>query len=119
MNNGSNNWGVNFSEISFFCHVLDNHSAVLSYERSHDILFVIQRRPPTPPLRVLFVSEYRLGDAAAYRALSEFDDVAVIVNNGNWNDIVLNRWEFKRSTGVDVVKLTQFLGALNEASFGQ
>ncbi len=118
MTNGDNGWGVKYSEISFFWQALDSHTAVASFERSNDILFDIVRKPPMSALKVAFVSEYRLGEAAAYRAMAEFPGINAIVNNGNWNAIVLDENAFTAQTGVAVIKVRNFLGALNNPRFG-
>lgn len=118
MDNGNNNWGVGYTEICFFERVLRTHQAVSSFERINDIQFVIERTLGMSGLNVVFVSEYRLGEAFALAVLDEFPDANVIVNNGNWNAVVLDRSEFKANTGVDVLMVKHFMGALNNASFG-
>lgn len=118
MTNGNNTRGVGYSEIVFFESTLSAHSAVESYERSNDIQFVVKRTYEVSDLNVVFVSEYRLGEEFAYSIIDEFDNVDVIVNNGNWNVVVLDQEEFSRNTGVEVVRLKQFLGALNNPEFG-
>lgn len=119
MNNGNNNRNVGYSEIVFFEQVLSSHRLVSSFKRMNDIQFAIERAAGLPSLNVVFVSEYRLGEAYAYSVVAEFPNVNVIVNNGNWNAVVLNRQEFKNNTGVEVLQLKQFLGALNDSSFGR
>lgn len=118
MSNGENSWGVGYSEIMFFSQVLHSHTAVASFTRSKDIVFDIVRLANTSPLRVLLLSEYRLGESAAYKALQDFSDIQVIVNNGNWNAVVLNKIDFKKQTGIHVMEVRNFLGALNDPAFG-
>jgi hypothetical protein len=119
MSNGSNSFGVGYSEIVFFESVLRSHAAAAGFERSHDIRFDIERINGMSNLSVILVSEYRLGEAFAYRVLSEFQGVDIIVNNGKWNAVVLDRVEFKENTGVEVLQLSQFMGALNNPSTGR
>jgi hypothetical protein len=116
--NGQNSWGVKYSEISFICQALGSHQAVESFSRSQDILFDIVRNPPMPALKVVFVSEYRLGEAVADRAIAEFPGINAIVNNGNWNALALDEKAFEAQTGVVVIKVRNFLGALNNSRFG-
>lgn len=118
MTNGVNSRGVGYSEIVFFESTLSSHSAVASFERFNDIQFIIKRTFEVSDLNIVFVSEYRLGQEFAYSILDEFDDVNVIVNNGNWNVVSLEQEEFHRNTGVHVIRLKNFLGALNNPAFG-
>jgi hypothetical protein len=88
----------------------------LHYDRVDDIVFDIDRLG-LPPIRAVLVSEYRLGEAAAYRAIKEFQGIQAIVNSGNWNAIVLERNTFRRNNKVEVLSLKHFLGALNDSDF--
>jgi hypothetical protein len=54
-----------------------------------------------------------LGEAAVYEILQEFSGVTAVVNNGNWNHIALDWRAFAKKTGVAVLLLADFLGALN------
>jgi hypothetical protein len=111
--NGSNNWNVGYSSISFMEQVLSTHRAVASFERVNAIQFDIVRTNDLSDLNVVFVNEYHLGEASAYAILNEFDSVEVIVNNGNWNHILVNWREFADRTGVVIFKMTDFMGAIN------
>ena len=70
-------------------------------------------------LSVVLVSEYMLGESFAYKVLVEFPGIDCIVNNGKWNGIALDQEEFKINTEVEVFKISQFLGALNNPSTGR
>jgi hypothetical protein len=118
VNNGNNKFNVGYSEIVFFESVLRTHTAVAFFERKDDIRFEIKRNNGMSDLSVVLVSEYMLGESFAYKVLVEFPGVDVIVNNGNWNAVVLDQSVFKSNTGVDVLKINQFLGALNNTSTG-
>lgn len=111
--NGQNNWSVPFSSISFMKTVLENHNIVASFVRDQDIQFDIVRKNGLPNLRAVLVNEYHLGEAAAYAVIEEFKGVNAIVNNGNWNHIILDWRDFAARTGVSVLQLADFLGAVN------
>lgn len=119
MSNGSNNFDIGYSEIIFFESVLRSHTAVTSFERIDDIRFEIARNNDRSNLSVVLISEYRLGEAFAFRVLDAFPEIDAIVNSGNWNAVVLDRADFKSNTGVEVLKMTHFLGALNNPLTGR
>ena len=116
---GSNNWNVGYSAILFMEQVLSTHTSVKSFKRYNDIQFKIERKSDLSELNTVFVDEYHLGEASAYAIIKEFDGLNVIVNNGSWNHILLNWREFAERTGVVVLKMTDFLGALNVADLRQ
>jgi hypothetical protein len=118
VSNGSNKFNVAYSEIIFFESVLRSHTAVASFERTDDIRFEIERNKGMSGLSVVLVSEYRLGEAFAYCVIDEFRGIDAIVNNGKWNAVALDQREFKSNTGVEVFKINQFLGALNNPLTG-
>jgi len=111
--NGQNNWNVGYSSILFMEQVLTSHSAVASFKRNNDIEFQIVRANGLSELNVVFVDEYYLGEAAAYAIIKEFDGVEVIVNNGTWNLILLDWREFAERTGVVILKVSDFMGAIS------
>lgn len=119
MKNGSNNFGVGYAEIAFFESILRHHAVVTRFHRSNDIQFDIERINNMPNLSIVLVSEYRLGEAFAYRLLDEFKNLDAIVNNGSWNAIVLDEVEFKRNVGIEVLGLSQFMRKLNNPSLGR
>jgi hypothetical protein len=119
MTNGQNNWGVGWAAIRFFDTVLSGHSAVTSFERVNDIQFEIERRRDLPSVNAVLIDEYMLGKATVYGLLQEFHGVTVVVNNGNWNHIAFDSKAFAKKTGVVVLMLADFLGALNGKDLGK
>lgn len=113
MTNDEKDWGVGWSAISFFEGVLSNHTAVDSFTRVNDIQFRIVRRRDHPDVNAVLVDDYMLGEATVYAILQEFDDVTAVVNNGTWNHIALDWRDFAKRTGVVVLEMADFLGALN------
>jgi len=111
--NAENNWGVTWSAISFVERVLSSHTAVDSFTRVNDIQFIIVRRGDHPDVNAVLVDDYMLGEATVYAILEEFDDVTAVVNNGTWNHIALDWRDFAKRTGVVVLEMADFLGALN------
>lgn len=112
MTNGDNDWSVGWGAISFFEGVLSNHTAVDSFTRVNDIQFEIRRRDH-PDVNAVLVDDYMLGEATVYALLEEFNGVTAVVNNGSWNHIALDWRDFAKRTGVVVLEMADFLGALN------
>lgn len=110
---GDNNFNVGYGSICFMEQVLTTHTAVASFERQNDIQFLVERRSDLTDLNVVFVDEYELGEAFAYAVINEFDGVNVIVNNGNWNHIILDWRDFAKRTDVAILKVSDFMGAIN------
>lgn len=113
MTNGENNWGVGWGAISFFEGVLSNHTAVDSFTRKNDVQFEIIRRGGRSTINAVLVDNYMLGEATVYAILEEFDGVNVVVNNGTWTHVAFDWRVFAKRTGVIVLKMSDFLGALN------
>ena len=111
--NGHNNWNVIYSSICFMEQVLSTHTSVSSFDRENDIQFHVVRTGDLSDLNIVFVDEYQLGEASAYEIIKEFSGVEVIVNNGNWNQILFDWRQFADRTGVVVLKVADFMGAIN------
>lgn len=85
MTNGTNDWGVSFSRITFTEKVLQGHPNVIRFSREKDILFTITRESPDDELRLLCCDEYVFGTTLLDRALAEFGTVNLIYVGGVWN----------------------------------
>lgn len=113
MTNGENNWGVSWAAIEFFQRVLATHTSVESYKRVNHIQFEIVRRGDLSEVNAVLLDCYMLGEAIVYAILEEFENVTAVVNNGSWNHIALDWRKFAEQTGVVVLEMADFLGALN------
>lgn len=103
----------------YFEQVLSSHTAVESHNRVNDIQFEIVRRDNLPDVNAILLDDYMLGEATLYAILEEFEGVTAVVNNGNWNHIALDWRKFAKQTGVVVLELKDFLGALNVKQLDQ
>ena len=111
-NEHRNEWGVRWASIGFLEKVLRNHSAVVNFSCENEIQFQIERLL-MEPLNVVMLEDYLLGEAKVHAVIDEFDDVDAVVNNGTWNCVAFDWREFEKQTGVVVLGITDFLGALN------
>jgi len=72
MTNGSDDWKVSFSHISWFEKFLLNHKNVVDVDRVQDILFEINGKAQKDHLRILCCNEYTMGLALVQRGINEF-----------------------------------------------
>ena len=107
-----NEWGVSYSIIKFFEHVLLGHDKVNTFERRDDIHFIIEHSNGTT-LHVLLVDEYSLGLAAVLRARAEFPEIDYVVTGGNWNGYTPEAKEYGWKNELGIFNISEFLGALN------
>lgn len=84
MSNGSNSFGVSFSQISFLERLLAGHPNVSEVTRSHDIQFDIVRERGEP-IRLACLNEYACGLARVFEAQEAFPGVNLIYVGGVWN----------------------------------
>ena len=110
-----NNWGVEYSAITFFKRVLRTHNRVESFTRSDDILFRLQLITGEV-MEVLLVSEYTVGVAAVIHAIDEFPDINHIVTSGVWFGYTEEAKQYGLDHNVGVFVIDEFLGALNWAN---
>jgi len=110
-NNGSNNWDVSYSVISFFERVLNGNHLVISFSREDDIFFKIKKYDGSE-LKLLLVTEYVLGLEAVLRAKSEFPDMDYILTNADWNGYTKEAKMYGLENDIGVFYLTEFLKAL-------
>ena len=83
--NGSNNWNVPFSHISWFERLLKHHSNVINVYRRDDIIFEVDRVRQSDSLTILCCREYVMGLTLVYRAINEFGKVNLIYIGGGWS----------------------------------
>jgi len=107
-----NNWGVEYSAITFFEKILRTHGRVKSFTRSEDILFRLQLTNGKETC-VLLVSEYTVGLAAVIRATDEFPDMNHIVTSGVWCGYTVEAKEYGLERDIGVFVVDEFMGALN------
>ena len=111
MTNGSNNWNVGFSRISWLENVLRSHKNVASFQRHHDIVFDV-RRKKGGDISLLCLDEYVLGLTATTQALAEFPGIDIIFVGGTWNKYTPEAKEYCIDSRVGLYNATELNGAL-------
>lgn len=112
MSGTRNSWGVKYSAICYYESALSGNSLVRNVERTRDIMFQVTRNCGVIDV-ILMLTQYELSLADLYRARSEFPDVTVVVNVGEWNNICVGREEAKRLTGLLVLTGNEYLRKLH------
>lgn len=84
MTNGSNEWGVPYSQITWFERLLQNHKNVTTIERSRDILFEVDRKAQLDHLQILCCREYTMSLTTVQRGLQEFGSISLFYIGGAW-----------------------------------
>ncbi len=111
MNNGSNEWGVSFSRISWLEGAISSHANVVNVSRHDDIILEIERANG-PPVTAICLDEYAFGEAAAQRVFHEFPNVNFISVGGNWNGYTPEAKELCLSKKVGLYNSSELTGAL-------
>lgn len=112
MSNGSNEWGVQFSRISFLEKIISTHGNVLNYSRYHDILFHVERDKPKDQLNIVCVDEYACGLMIVRRAQEEFEKVDIIFVGGNWNGYTREAKEYCLEQKIGIYNASELAGGL-------
>lgn len=112
MSNGSNNWGVQYSRITFLEKILSTHPNVISVNREHDIYFTITRRKQRDMLKILCCDEYALGLAAVRRGLSEFGKIDIFFVGGVWNGYTKDAKNFCEQSLIGIYNSKEMAGGL-------
>ena len=78
--NGQNDWGVNFSQITFLQQILDTHSNVAVIERHDDIVFEIRRIRQQDLLTIVCVDPYTASLELVMRIVVAFPTVKLTLS---------------------------------------
>jgi hypothetical protein len=112
MSNGNNDWGVQFSRISFLDKILSTHGNVSNVDRDHDIKFTIDRANPNDQLTIICVDEYACGLMIVRRAIEEFGKINMVFVGGNWNGYTPEAKEFCLDEKIGLYNASEVSGGL-------
>lgn len=112
MSNGNNDWGVPFSQITWFDMLLKNHKNIESVERTDDIVFDVVRKRQGDTLRILCLREYTMGLTMVQRAQDEFGDLKIIYIGGGWNASTTDAKEYCLDNNIGLYVSDEMSGAL-------
>jgi hypothetical protein len=112
MTNGDNNWGVPYSQITWFERLLQNHKNVTNIGRTRDILFEVDRKAQRDHLRILCCREYTMSLATVQRGLHEFESINVFYIGGAWCGYTRQAKEFCILQQIGLFITDEMTGAL-------
>jgi hypothetical protein len=116
-NNGSNNWGVAFSHITWFQRLLVTHGNVTNIDRHDDVIFEVDRVRQSDHLTILCCSEYTMSLTLVQKALAEFGDLNIIHIGGGWNSYTYDAKDFCFSRHTGLYASPEITGALWKNEF--
>lgn len=111
-NNGSNTWGVPYSDITWFERLLQNHNNVKNIQRHDDIIFEIDRVKQSDHLRILCCRQYTMSMTLVQKALSDFGKLNIIYIGGGWNSYDADAKEFCNQQRIGLYTTPEMSGGL-------
>lgn len=111
MLNGSNNWNVQYSRISWLEQAIKNHANVTNVSRHHDIIMEVDRKNG-PSITLICLDEYTLGETAVHRILQEFPSVNFISVGGSWNGYTSEAKKICLNKNIGLFNSSELTGAL-------
>lgn len=112
MDNGTNDWSVSYSTITYFEGMLGRHNNVAGFVRSRDIMFAVTRKKPPDCVHVLIVNRYTFGAADFYRARAEFPEVTCISLAGGWSAYTLEAKELANEENIGLLLPRELYAAI-------
>lgn len=110
--NGSNDYGVSYSIISWLEKALKTHGNIARVRRYDDIVFDIIRQNQYDQLTILCADEYACGITFVQKVLSEYPNCNCISVGGGWNGYTSQAKEFCLSMHIGLFVSDELMGAL-------
>lgn len=116
MTNGSNDWGVGYSLISFVDRVITTHANVSDVERHHDLCFEIQRIKGEN-IRLVCINEYTCSLARVLEVLDIFPRTNIVFVGGEWNGYTWQAKEYCLGNKMGLFNSKEINGALHRKDY--
>ena len=116
MSNGSNDFGVSFSQIVWLEKVLSTHRNTQSVRRTNDIQFDLERLTGDD-CQLICIDEYTCGIGHVLEVLSAFPAASIIYVGGNWNSYTLEAKEYCLDARLGLYNSSEINGALYRSDF--
>ncbi|MDX8501605.1 hypothetical protein RFM99_24715 [Mesorhizobium sp. VK4C] len=116
MTNGSNAYGIKFSQISWFDRLLGRHPNVVAATRHHDIVWDITRKSGCA-IQAICLDEYTCGTGKVLEVREEFPEVNLIYVGGMWNGYTMEAKEYCLDNNIGLFNTTEMTGALHKDDF--
>lgn len=116
-NNGTNNYGVQFSNIMFLNKIITGHKNVRELTRENDIEFAVSRIKQNDIIKILCVDEYVLSESRAQQIVIDFPNVDIIYIGGKWNKSSPEATTYCRTRKIGVYNSGGINGAISTARY--
>ena len=116
MSNGSNAFGVKYSQIAWLEKLLKSHKNISSVTRSNDIQFDVERLCGKE-CQVICINEYTCGIGHVLDVLDVFPDADIIYVGGNWNSYTREAKEYCLEARLGLYNSSEINGALHRYDF--
>lgn len=111
-NNGQNNYGVNYSVISWLEQALKTHKNISSVSRYDDIIFDVTRTNQGDRLTIFCANEYVCGITFVQHVLAEYPKCNIISVGGGWNGYTSEAKKFCLAAKIGLFVSPELMGAL-------
>lgn len=116
-NNGTNNWRVGYSHISWFEDLLRGHNNLVSVDRHDDLVFAVDRKTCGDKLSIFCCNEYTMGLTSVLRAIREFGKLDIIYIGGGWCGYTQQAKDFCINQKIGLYVTDEMSGALWKNEF--
>lgn len=115
--NGSNEWGVSFSRITFLQRILDSHKNVAVLGRHDDVVFEIQRIKQGDRLTIVCVDPYTASLELVMRIVAAFSSVKIIFVGGKWAGYTQEAYDFCQARRIGIYNAGELAGGLHKNDY--
>lgn len=115
--NGANEWGVEFSRITFLERILRQHLNVELLGRHDDIAFTIRFGRGSREIDVVVVDPYTASLDLVQRVIDGFPNVGIIFVGGKWAGWTQEAYDYCQEREIGIFNAGGMAGALHRGDF--
>lgn len=115
--NGANEWGVQFSRITFLERILKQHPNVEILRRHDDIAITIKFKRGTREIDVVVVDPYTASLDLVQRVIDAFPNVGIIFVGGKWAGWTQEAYDYCQEREIGIFNAGGMTGALHKGDF--
>lgn len=115
--NGSNEWGVHFSRITFLERILRQHPNVEILGRHDDIAFEIKFERGGREIDVVVVDPYTASLDLVQRVIDAFPKFGIIFVGGKWAGWTQEAYDYCQEREIGIYNAGGMTGALHKGDF--
>jgi len=117
--NGSNDYEVSYSRISWLGRKLRLHPNTFNLDRRNDIIFNFERKKQKDSLNIICIDEYTVSLSFVEEILDRFPEINIICLSSVYNDYTAEALNFCHSLDVSLSKSEEIWQFLWEDSYGR